>query len=189
MAPAQFAALTAEPRRYGWHATVKAPFRLAPGQTLDSLRNAVRQLCAGYQPFELAPLQVCSLGAFLALRPLHPQPELQQLAADCVRKLHPWAAPLSPDELARRRLARLSAEQDALLQAWGYPYVLDQYRFHFSLTGPLQSLSAHTLAAVAEAALAHFRDLPACRIDRLSLFVERTPGADFCLWDQVEFQP
>jgi putative phosphonate metabolism protein len=189
MAPGQFAALTADPRRYGWHATLKAPFRLAPGQTLDSLRAGVRQLCEGREPFDLAPLQVSHLGHFLALRPLHAQPELDTLAADCVRQIHPLAMPLSPDELARRRRAPLTPEQDALLQAWGYPYVLDQYRFHLSLTGALQALPADTLAGLLEAAADRFHDLPPCRIDRISVFVEPTPGADFCLLEQIGFQP
>ncbi|MFP5466731.1 MAG: DUF1045 domain-containing protein [Gammaproteobacteria bacterium] len=185
----QFAALTADPRRYGWHATLKAPFRLAPGQTLDSLRAGVRQMCEGREPFDLAPLQVSRMGRFLALRPLQAQPELDALAADCVRRTHPLAMPLSPDELTHRRRTPLTPRQDALLQAWGYPYVLDEYRFHLSLTGPLQALPADTLAKLLESAADRFHDLPPCRIDRVSVFVEPAPGADFCLLEQIGFQP
>lgn len=187
--PEQFAALTAHPRRYGWHATLKAPFRLAPGQSLDTLRAAVRQLCAGRESFDLAPLQVSHMGHFLALRPLQVQPALDQLAADCVRRIQPLAALLSPEELARRRRAPLTPAQDALLQAWGYPYVLDEYRFHFSLTGVLPALSADSLAALLAAAADRFHNLPPCRIDRVSLFVEPEAGADFCLLEQIGFQP
>jgi len=40
-------------------------------------------------------------------------------------------------ELARRRTLRLTAEQDAMLARWGYPYVLEDFRFHMTLTGSL----------------------------------------------------
>lgn len=189
MDPGLFARLTADPRRYGWHATLKAPFRLATGQTMDSLLDAVCRICAGREPFELPPLQVGRMNGFLALRPIHELAALDELAADCVQQLQPLAQPLSPDELERRRRADLTAEQDALLQAWGYPYVLQQFRFHLSLTGPLQALPAEALAALLESAASRFHALPNPQVDRLSVFVEPHPGADFRLLEQVVFAP
>ncbi|MEZ5665227.1 MAG: DUF1045 domain-containing protein [Burkholderiaceae bacterium] len=188
IAPDHFARLTAEPRRYGWHATLKAPFQLSPELTLDSLRLAMRRLCVGREPFNLPPLQVSCMGHFLALRTMQRQSALDQLAADCVQQLQPLAQPLSEAELARRRRSGLTPGQDALLQAWGYPYVLDEYRFHFSLTGPLPGVPADVLVALLEAASARFHLLPALRVDRLSLFVEPEPGAAFRLVEQFEFQ-
>lgn len=184
--PHAFAQLTAEPRRYGWHATLKAPFQLAEGQGLQQVRAALHQLCQQRAPFDLPPLQACAMGSFLALRPAQPLAALEQLAADCVRQLHPLAAPLSASELARRRRAGLTAEQDALLLAWGYPWVLDHYRFHLSLTGTLGDQPAEPLL---DAASRHFGGLGPCRIDRLSLFAESTPGADFVLVEQMRFEP
>lgn len=184
-----FSRLTADPRRYGWHATLKAPFRLAPGQTIDTLLQAVGRICAGREPFELPPLQVGRMNGFLALRPIHALAALDQLAADCVQQLQPLAQPLSPDELERRRRADLTAEQDALLLAWGYPYVLQQFRFHLSLTGPLHALPAAALAALLESAASRFHTLPNPQVDRLSVFVEPRPGADFRLLEQVVFTP
>jgi len=187
--PELLACLTADPRRYGWHATLKAPFSLAPGQTLDSLRQAVRRLCEGRAPFELPPLQVCRMGSFLALRPLSQQAELERLASDCVQQLQPLARTLSDTELARRRRAALTPEQDALLQAWGYPYVMDHFRFHLSLTGPSDALSAEHIDTLTEAASRRFRVLPPPCIDGLSIFVEPTPGADFQWLEQIDLQP
>lgn len=189
MAPERFADLTKPPRHYGWHATLKAPFRLAPGQTLQTLRTAVQDLCSRHQAFDLPPLQVSRLGNFLALRPAYPQAELARLAEECVRQLHGLAMPLTDSELARRRNASLSPQQDALLQAWGYPYVMDEYRFHLSLTGPLHGLPENVLAALHNAATRHFRELPPCRVDQLSLFVEPTPGAPFRLVEQLGLLP
>lgn len=186
LTPSAFTELTAAPRRYGWHATLKAPFQLAPGQDLDSLRQAVRRLCTSRTPFDLAPLEVTRMGSFLALRPAHAQAALEDLAADCVRQLHPLAAPLSENELARRRKSPLTPEQDALLQTWGYPYVMRHFRCHFSLTGPLP---ADAVAPLSDAATERFRALPACRADRLSIFIEPEPGAPFRLLEQVEFEP
>lgn len=177
-------ALISDPRRYGWHATLKAPFRLAPGQNLDSLRVAVRRLCEGRSPFALAPLRTTLMGNFLALRPAHAQPELDALAAACVQQLHPLAAPLTDSELARRRKSPLTPEQDMLLQTWGYPYVMQHFRCHFSLTGPLPPEMAEPLS---KAAIERFHTLPACRVDRLSIFVEPEPGANFQLLEQVRF--
>ena len=182
-------ALTAHPSRYGWHATLKAPFELAPGNTLSSLRAGVQRLCHGRKPFDLAPLELSTLDGFLSLRPEQSSLELSQLAADCVQHLHSFAAPLDEEALARRRLAPLSREEDELLLAWGYPYVLQRFQFHFSLTGSLNLLPAELLPALMQAANDHFRELPAFRVDRLSIFIESKLGRDFQLFEQIEFAP
>lgn len=117
------------------------------------------------------------------------QAELDRLAADCVQQLQPLAQPLTGDELARRRRAALTPGQDALLQAWGYPYVLEHFRFHLSLTGPLQDMSNEARSDLLEAATTHFHQLPTPTIDNLSIFVEPTPGADFQLLEQIGFHP
>lgn len=185
----QFAELTAEPRRYGWHATLKAPFRLGDGVSLRDVCDAMQALCNGREPFELPPLNVSRMGQFLALRPMQTRDELERLAADCVQKLQPLAKALTEDELDRRRRAGLTPDQDKLLMLWGYPYVLEHFRFHFSLTGPLRGLTAESLASLLEAASDRFHELPACQIDRISLFAEQTPGAPFRLIEQFCFEP
>jgi len=185
----EFAHLTAEPRRYGWHATLKAPFRLASEHDLAALLAALQALAGRHRAFDLGPLRVCHQEGFLALRAQHTPPELERLEADCVQSLQPLAAGLSAVELARRRRAGLSAEQEALLQAWGYPWVLQQFRFHLSLSGPLDRLGSQKLEALRAAARRQFHSLAPCRIDRVSVFVEPAPGADFELLQQVRLQP
>lgn len=186
MSPEQFASLTADPRRYGWHGTLKAPFRVARGLHLDDVRTALHALCNEHKAFTLS-LQVCRLGDFLALVPSHTVLALNALAADCVKQLQPLAAPLNEDELARRRRAGLTPEQDALMRAWGYPYVLTQFRFHLSLTGPLGELAPESQACLIDAATAHFQNAMTCEVDRVSLFIEPAPGAPFRLLDQIHF--
>lgn len=182
-------ALTDDPRRYGWHATLKAPFELAPGQDLHTVLKAMQRLASEFAAFDLPPLQVDREGHFLALRPREECAPLQAVAAACVTRLHHLALPLSESELARRRRAPLTPEQDALLCQWGYPWVLDHFHFHFSLTHTLERFDPSVRLALADAATAHFASLGPCRFDRLALFVEPEKGADFQLIDFAPLQP
>jgi ribose 1,5-bisphosphokinase len=63
-----------------------------------------------------------------------------------------------------------------LLARWGYPYVLDEFRFHFTLTGPTGE--APGLAYEARQALAKLADTPLW-FDAVSLVTEPSPGAAF----------
>ncbi len=186
--PEVFARLTSEPRRYGWHATLKPPFRLAQGHTLATVRRALRDFATAWPAFDLPPMRVDLLGDFLALRPPCHDPRLHDLAAACVTQLHSLAQPLDDAELQRRRRVPLSPAQDALLQRWGYPWVLEAFRFHFSLTGSLGAAGEGVRAALRGEAQARFDALPPCRFDRLSLFVEPEPGVDFILVEQQALQ-
>ncbi|MBP7241968.1 DUF1045 domain-containing protein [Amaricoccus sp.] len=150
--PAPRSELIAMPARYGFHATLKAPFRLAPGATPDALDAALAELAAGLAPF-LVPVQMADLGGAAAIVARGPVPEVDRLAGLCVRRLDPFRAPLTPAEMARRDPARLTERQRRSLAAWGYPYVLDDFRFHLSLTGPLPAgVGAAVVAALAAAA-------------------------------------
>lgn len=184
--PAQLQALTADPRRYGWHATLKAPFTLASGQSLATLCSAMQALASQWPAFDLPSLQVSDQGGFLALRPHGDVTQLNATAAACVQQLHPLAQPLSDSELARRRQAHLTPEQDRLLLAWGYPWVLDHFQFHLSLTGPLGTFPPEVKAALFQAAQARFETLPECRFAQIALFIEPERGADFVLIEAMD---
>lgn len=186
VSPELLGQLTAEPRRYGWHATLKAPFVLAPGVTLDDVRVALRGLCAQFPRFTLPPLRAQCMGRFLALRPDAPSPELAAVAAACVTQLHPLAAALSDGDLQRRHRASLTPAQDALLVRWGYPWVLEEFRFHLSLTGDLADQPMPVRDALLAAARSRFESLGPCEFGQVALFVEPSSGADFELLEQVE---
>ncbi len=176
-----FEALTADPRRYGWHATLKPPFRMREGTGLNDVDAAVQTL-AGRFKMELMPLlQVEHLGNFLALRPQGDPVAANALAAACVEALQPLVRPLSDEELQRRRRGPLTPHQDALLQRWGYPWVFDEFRFHCSLTGPLDGLDAGSREALMQAADRTFNHLPPEPLDSIAVLIEPTPGADFHL--------
>ena len=141
------AALTAEPRKYGFHATLKAPFRLAEGQGADALADAVGDLAAQLRPVTLDGLALTRIGPFLALTPEGDADPLNDLAARVVQTLDPFRAPLTEAELARRNPARLTPRQRALLDVWGYPYVLDEFRFHMTRTGALDPATLDAVTA------------------------------------------
>lgn len=130
------AAVTARPRRYGLHATIKPPLRLAAGRDANGLTEAAREIAATLSPVTLEGLQVAQLGRFLALRPVGPTAALDAMAARVVRDIDGFRAPASQEELERRR-GRLSPRQEENLTRWGYPHVMEDFRFHITLTGPL----------------------------------------------------
>lgn len=129
-------AITTDPRRYGFHATLKAPFRLAEGK-VDLLLDIDAGDVASSRPAGELRLAVAELGSFVALVPDGDSRAIDDLAAACVQALDHWRAPLSEAEVARRRAAGLDATEEAYLSRWGYPYVLDRFRFHMTLTGPI----------------------------------------------------
>ena len=145
----------AAPRRYGFHATLKAPFALKPGRDVALLEAAVGRFAESQAPVRLdAGLKVVALGSFVALVPADPPPALADLAFGCVEAFDAFRKPPDDDELARRRAAGLTEAQDALLLRWGYPYVGTEFRFHMTLTGSLEGDDLARALAVAEQAAA-----------------------------------
>lgn len=138
-------ALTDVPRKYGLHGTVKPPFRLADGASFEDLSAAVQAFCATQAPVTLDGLQLTPLGRFLALTVEGDATALSDLAGATVAALDPFRAPLNDAELAKRRKSRLSDRQEELLAQWGYPYVMEEFRFHLTLTGKLPKAEVETV--------------------------------------------
>jgi ribose 1,5-bisphosphokinase len=187
--PALMKVLTEAPRRYGFHATLKPPFRLARGASLIALEQALERFCARQSAIRLPPLKVAELDDFLALVPSAKDARIDALAAACVRGLDRFRAPPTAAELERRRAAGLSPREDSLLQRWGYPYVLDRFRFHFSLTGSLRAESPYFVAALQEAAAAAVATLAEnpLVLDAICIFEEPAPGADLRIVHRARF--
>ncbi len=135
--PLSLSEITVRPRKYGFHSTLKAPFRLAHGKTVADLNEAVGEFAYQQPPFEIDRVSLQSIGGFLAIAPVSDCSEMAELAGNCVRDLDEFRAPLFEADFARRRTAKLSAIQEDYLQKWGYPYVFDEFRFHMTLTGKL----------------------------------------------------
>ena len=178
------AEITAEPRLYGFHATLKPPMRLAEGASWGAVAEAARALADGIAPFDLPPLAVADVHGFLALRETAPCPALQALADLCVAGLDHLRAPPTPEELARRRRAGLTAAQEAMLRRWGYPYVFGSWFFHLTLTRRLAAEERARIMPQAEAwvapALAQAR-----RVRAICLFTQAEEGAPFRLAERL----
>lgn len=172
--------LVAAPARYGFHATLKAPFRLADGASLAGLDAALAAFAAGRDAVALGALALSRLGSFLALTPAEPlaEPGLAGLEADIRIAFEPFRAPLTPDEVARRRPDRLSARQRANLDRWGYPHIGEDFRFHLTLTDTLAETALPETEARIRSGFAGLLGQPHA-VDALALFVEPQAGAPF----------
>jgi hypothetical protein len=134
---ARWEELTREPRRYGFHATLKAPFHLQ-GVAENELLRALDLFAAKRRPPLSIRLKVELISGFSALTPQEQSPGINALAADCVRFFDRFRAPLSQAERTHRLAhARLTERQISFLDRYGYPYVLDEFRLHMTLTGSL----------------------------------------------------
>ena len=168
-------ALTVSARRYGFHGTLKAPFALAEGVSEDDLVAAVEVFAAGIAPVTVEGLAVADLDGFLALLPTGDTTALNALAAQVVARFDRFRAPLSEAERARRQPERLSEVQRALLDTWGYPYVMDAFRFHMTLTDRLTPEQHAWVRPLAEAVFAPVLPRPFV-LGALSVFGEGEDG-------------
>lgn len=186
--PAALAALTGSPRRYGLHATVKAPFHLAEGGDEAAFLGAVEAFAAAEAAFELPGLTVGRLGNFLALVPSAPCPVLHAMAERCVRGLDAFRAPPTAAELERRRVETLSPRECGYLHAWGYPYVLDAYRFHITLSDSIAD--AGLRGELFEAARGFFASAcsRAVPVRGVCVFAQAAAGAPFSLMLRFSFK-
>jgi putative phosphonate metabolism protein len=169
--------ITASPRRYGFHGTIKPPFRLARGREAEVFHEAVRRFASAWPTLDLR-LQIRSLRGFLAFMLAGPSAELDAFAAACVRDFEPFRAPLGPAELERRKRTPLTPRQLAHLEAFGYPYVMQDFVFHMTLTERLHhnlhdrvltDLCARTRPLIAEP----------LHVDALCVFEEPVPHSPF----------
>ncbi|MES2830603.1 MAG: phosphonate metabolism protein/1,5-bisphosphokinase (PRPP-forming) PhnN [Pseudomonadota bacterium] len=183
-------ALTANPRRYGFHATLKAPFKLTHGVSQAQLLSMAASIAQTQRPITLSGLEVRLLDDYLALCLQTPLTEIGALAMRCVKHFDALRAAPDDAELARRRQAGLSVRQEELLARWGYPFTEELYRFHMTLTGDLSDVDAATVAVLRDAAIAHFQPLltsDAPIVDALSVCIEPEPGEPFSVLQRFAF--
>ena len=135
---AGFARLPMAPGRYGGlHAAFKAPFALREDIGPDRLRARLVSFADRRKPLQTGPLTLARAGRFLVLRPVNPTPALDWLAAQCVSAFDNFTAPIGESERRERQGQSLSDYQLLLLESFGDPHVLSEYRFSITLAGPL----------------------------------------------------
>lgn len=174
------AAITADARLYGFHATLKPPMRLCAGQTWEELTARTAKIAAGIPAFDLPPLAVTDLSGFLALCETAPCPALRALADAGIAGLDEFRAPPTEAELARRRRTGLSSQREAMLLRWGYPDVFETWVFHMTLTRRLTTAESAIYRPAAEAYFAAALRTPR-QIRDICLFVQPTLTAPLTL--------
>jgi hypothetical protein len=149
--------------------SLKAPFRLKEGVHAAVLHEAVRTLSLAQPSVEISNLLLTAVNGFLALVPHKTQAQLYHLAENCVRNLDEYRAPLTSNEIARRQNGGLTPQQNQHLLAFGYPYVLDEFKFHITLTNQLPTEKIDWLMSRAHQ---HFAPVigQSLTIDCLSIF-------------------
>ncbi len=169
--------LTQSANRYGFHATLKAPMALVEGAGEAELRAALTQFAARHRPVALGKLKLASLHGFLALMVDGENEALQDFAAHVVEDFDPFRAPMSVKDRAARAKG-LSERQIELLDAYGYPYVFEEFRFHMTLTDRLSEADAAEVTPAANTWFAPVLE-ESVVLDRLSLFHEQEAGKPF----------
>ncbi|SAL77101.1 hypothetical protein AWB71_05390 [Caballeronia peredens] len=178
--------LTRAPRRYGWHATIIAPFHMAPGVELADVLACARAWAGSVPRFEMR-VKAAELSRFVALRAAHTSDDdaLRTLAAGALQALDALRERPSHESIERRIVAGMSARQIELLREWGYPYVFDEYRFHMTLSDSLDD--AHARASIVSDWTERIDALGPMPMHGAALFIEPEPGAPFTLWQRLPF--
>jgi len=186
--PGLLAELVKEPSRYGLHATLKAPFKLRTGAHISDLEEFAINFAAQQQPFTLN-LKIERLGNFFALTPVQVDSKINTLAGVIVKEFARFAMPPSQSEIDRRRLSGLSAHQDEMLLRWGYPYVMDCFRFHISLSGHLKGIDSNVETLIKNALNLQLNSVISEPLvfDSICLFEEPAAGQNFFLKKRFDF--
>jgi hypothetical protein len=180
------------PWRYGFHATLKAPMRLAEGTSMQGLHAALCALSRQLTPFDMPALEVGTLADFIVLQtaaPLDPAHPLHRLADTCVRDLDSFRDPATVADLQRlRSRGALDGRQSEQLACWGYPHVLDCWVFHCTLSDPVADDGERQVwLDLARTFFSPALERP-WRCDALSLYVEPSAGAPMQLLRRYPFK-
>ena len=167
--------LTTTPRNYGFHGTLKAPFRLRKDQSATNLVEALEKFAENRHPIHLPSMSVRTIGSFVALVPSEPSEDLNQFAARVVEEFDDFRARSTEAELARRRKAGLTKRQDEHLVEWGYPFLFDEFRFHMTLSNKLERDAAVDLSERLQEYFEPVLPTP-FPIDAITLLVEGDDG-------------
>jgi putative phosphonate metabolism protein len=170
--------ITADPRKYGFHGTLKAPMALASDETEAELAEACATFASRARPIPVIRPVVDSISGFIAVIPGEPVGALQNLAADCVRDFDSFRPPLTAEDRERRKPEKLSERQREYLDRWGYPYVMKEFRFHMTLTGRLDAERRGPILEMLRARFARL-GLDRLEIDRITLFKQDDAKARF----------
>ncbi len=174
---------TQTPARYGFHATLKAPFQLHQYSSYDELEDTAGILAETLGGVTINKLVLREIDGFLALVPDIQEDALSHLANVCVTALDPLRKPADQAEKERRKSQGLTPRQIEHLETWGYPYVFEEFRFHITLT---ERLTAEAMPDVRALAADHFAEFIGRPLDIscVTIFEETAPSSPFIIKKQ-----
>lgn len=187
--PERLVEITASARTYGFHATLKPPFHLVDGYDLGMLDEVLEAFVVAEEPFEVPALELAELDGFIALRPKKSSKALHRFAESCVRTFDAFRAPPSDQEVAKRLEADLTDKQVKLLKKWGYPYVMDEYHFHMTLTERLKGKERKRVMAELEGLTKGVLTGKKWIFDAIALVRQKAPDAPFEVKKVYPFAP
>jgi putative phosphonate metabolism protein len=166
---------------YGFHGTLKPPFYLKRPDLERHLFEDIALFALKQSPFYLPKLCLAQLGGFLALIPETPCPDVNRLADQCVRQFDSYRRTASVAELNRRRATGLTASQEHYLRKWGYPYVMNEFRFHLTLSGTISNpILAEHIKKGLENHLSRV-ELDSIRVESICIFIQNQVDKPFLL--------
>lgn len=184
--PPSWEPLVTDPRRYGFHATLKPPMRLKPEFHSWDLQTATSEFARKQVPLNIGRLKVARIGSFFALVPEKVPQALRTLADAAVSEFDRFRTPMGVEEFARRNRPNLDAIEVENLKTWGYPYVFERFRFHMSLTGPVPEDLHDAIGSHLTEMFADSLQEPVI-VDALTIFMEEVPEAEFVVLSRAEF--
>lgn len=160
--------VTAKPARYGMHATLKAPFYLAEGYSLEQLLDKADRFSKKRKKFTLGKLKIGWHGNTMVLIENQKNHQINQFASQCVLKFEDFRAPLTMKERTRRLEQNLNLHQRLMLEELGYPYVLSEFQFHVTLTDNMTEAEKEKIVPALEMTLDGILEKP-CEIDGIAI--------------------
>ena len=181
--------LTSSPSLYGFHATIKPPFRLSNPFDLGDLVKSLEEFAAARKSFECSLAGPSEIGNFIAFALSYTSAEMDSLASEAVEFFDIYRSPLTDEELRKRRSVSLTSRQEENLQNWGYPYVKEDFRFHMTLTNAVKTvaLRSRLKEALSDAAQTAGVIGPT-EISGLALYEQSGLGMPFKLLRRFPFQ-
>ncbi|MGD2014015.1 MAG: DUF1045 domain-containing protein [Desulfobacterales bacterium] len=167
--------------RYGFHGTLKPPFFLRTPDLEEHLFKDIERFAATEKSIYLPRLCITEMGRFLALAPETRCPQINQIAERCVYHFDWYRRSPSIAEIKRRRAVGLTASQEHYLRRWGYPYVMKEFRFHLTLTGPISDPALVARIKKTLAGLVTERELISVKVESLCLFIQEQAKGPFLL--------
>jgi Protein of unknown function (DUF1045). len=124
--PLDWRDLTQDPRKYGFHATLKAPMALADGKAEARLPRHAN--CSPIWPGRAGdPTGRRFDQRFHRGDSGRTVGRSRTARAEATKAFDPFRAPLSPEDRARRNPGKLTPRQRDYLDRWGYPYVFENF--------------------------------------------------------------